>query len=114
MADSSSSSEDECLSTAVSVASDDSDISLSSGNSHSSGSEDDDLPLSMWRGVAGQPSRTATQSQRPSVWSKDLSNKVKEGFTGPDPGPSETLDTSANELDFFQLFIPQKIIEVSV
>lgn len=60
-----------------------------------------------------QTSATSSCARPPSSWTKDLRDQPKEPFTGPDPGPTTTLDKEGSELNFFQQFMPAHVIEVS-
>lgn len=44
-------------------------------------------------------------------WKSELSNVVKNGFCGPQPGPTVALDCDKNELDFMQLFFPDDLMD---
>ncbi len=98
----------------VPVSRDLSDIEVSSVNStdlsdlgavSDAGSADEGEPDNIGDG----PNHAANGGGR---WTVDLTALAKAAFSGPNPGPTEVLDATALELDFFFKFFPQDLIEV--
>lgn len=48
-----------------------------------------------------------------STWSRTLSSVTKPEFTGPTPGAVDVLPADSSEAEFFGLFFPDDLVQVS-
>ena len=53
-----------------------------------------------------------TENEQPNQWSMQLKNSTKKYFTGATPGPAQVMQKHAREIDFFNLFFSNQLIEV--
>ena len=53
-----------------------------------------------------------TDNEQPNQWSKQLKHTIKKEFRGAPPGPAQIMQQQANEMDFFNLFFSNELIEV--